>query len=715
MSECFAFRLNTGAKRPFLVVFCSTEIFPDQIVKIIKADVEKNLLPSAVYLLGSASQTNVLHSLLGDQSIVDEIDSFVGTPEEKLLPIVYDSSGVLSFLRTGEDIPVELTKAILQQGMLEIFLRRKGLITSASNFHFLKPSGDHCQGFIRASNLLVHGEEVAFLALALLPLLASRPKRIYVDTSSISYLVCKAVLMSGQYVEDIPLIESYESYAAFKQSFDFVEASDSLVLISATTSGGLAASLLENTSFYVEQVVTLFHSALLKGQIGVFDVSPAVPTNVFSFKPDECPDCGRGSKVVKIVGDQFLPETPTYAQIVIKKSDCLPTRQPFIKAFSAKGLLRWREPLSASSESAEHFFIDVEKYLEARPADFLGELTRILKKNFSRDVARVISLDDLGSIALRKAVEESIGSEGILWERMSEVNEETLHDASSIVVVAGAITSGRKLLDASRRLRCINDSSTILYLVGFSKIPSTKVLEQLKKDLQLGGHTFIVLREHSLPRIISNSKSSWDLEEGFLIKFIDQFSDSPRDLPKLLETRLEKLGSNTGEANELFLPRASGENLVLRDTFAFWVGLDIDYVNATQADVYWTIQTILHDLRSKPSSGGLGDVYHTTVISPACFDRYNDGVIQACLLRSAHPSELNYSVDEAYSQQMTDVLSSIIESYDNDQGEAVLEFLMALCTGRLTIAKYHLKSLLEKFSGATMQDEVRFLLDELER
>jgi hypothetical protein len=714
MSGGFAFRFKYNTVRPALLICCNTTVSSDEIVKAVKADVENNLLPDCVYLLGPTSHKDDFLNLFCCDSFNEEFESFVGGSRDKLVALIYNSAGEIIDAKTELAIDKGLRDAMMSQGMLDIFKRRQGLITSSSSFHFSKPSGDHCCGFIRASNLLVAGEEVAFLAISLLDHFSSAPDRIYVDTSSISYLVSVAALMSGRYSGRLPLIESFESYTALKKSYDFVESASSLVIISATTSGGLAAEILKKNNFTPEQVVTLFYSRLQASQHGIFNVACLVSESIKSSAPEDCSDCFKGSKVIKIVGDQFLPETPSHSQVVIKKVDFSPERGRFFKDFAAKNLLKWRVTSDPRAEAKEHFYINVEQYLGDMPKGFSEKLHWSVKKHVSRDVEKVIALDDPGSISLMEEVKKIAGESGVSWLTMSQLDEQGLKDSSSVVVIAGAITSGRKLLDASRKLRCISEQSSILYLVGFSKIPSKDALEQLRKDLELGGRTLVVMNECRMPRVIGSTRTSWDSEYDFLRKIgDDQLLQDPIELPGYLKARLEMLSQDEFDPNDLFLPSPSGEPLKLRDTFAFWSGLDIDYTKSTQADVYWTIQSILHDMRAKPDGGGLASLYHSTVISPACFDRYNDGVIQACLLRAATSSELNYSISDDFSQKMMDFLISVIEGAGGAQGEGVLEFLMAMCLGHLRINNEHVRELLEKAGSLEVSEDIKLLLDQL--
>jgi hypothetical protein len=219
-----------------------------------------------------------------------------------------------------------------------------------------------------------------------------------------------------------------------------------------------------------------------------------------------------------------------------------------------------------------------------------------------------------------------------------------------------------------------------------------------------------------MPRVKENTKTAWDweLEELTQGSGSDPLSGSVDEFPLALRERAELLASADNDPDKLFLPSPTSKKLQLRQTFAFWsdLGLSDSLENSTQADVYWTIQSVLHDLRIGSDEKGLASTYHSTLISPACFDRYNDGVIQACLLRAAKPVELNYAVDHEFSRQMADVLQSVITNWRNPQGEAALEFLLALWTGRLQLVDAHVKELLDLENGE-MPDEMRFIMKQL--
>ena len=59
--------------------------------------------------------------------------------------------------------------------------------------------------------------------------------------------------------------------------------------------------------------------------------------------------------------------------------------------------------------------------------------------------------------------------------------------------------------------------------------------------------------------------------------------------------------------------------------------------------------------------GVVNCVYVRNIIDPANFSRFNDGIIQASILRAAYPEELSYGIDNDTSQEMTNTLETIIK------------------------------------------------------
>lgn len=719
MSDHFAFRFHEPNDniQSSLVVFYYSRVSLDVIAKALKQDFIENLVAKNVYLMSCADQLITQQQCLEDSTFVSEFDSYVGDITKSLRCVSFDRSGVLRYCdKTG--MPDALSRALLHSGMIALFKKHRGLIESSDGYHFEKPSGDHCDKFIRASNLLVSSVEVSFLAIRLLPYLRSDLKRIYVDTSSISFLVSIAIQLFGDFDEGLPSIVSFESYAVFKKPFDFVEDRTSLLLISATTSGSLARDLGKTKQFSKDQIVTLFHVNLPHGQVGLFDVAQTGAESLVSKKPSECEFCKRDWKLIRIAGEQFLLEDPKCERLIIKKDHFDKSKQDFFRQFAATSVLQWNTAIGPADSDKEHFFIAAERAIALNARPFSDSLHKCLRKYVSRDVASVIVFEDEGSRGLEKKVREYLATdaESLKWLSPRKLVESSLAGSGSVLVLVGAITSGRSVQSVARKLRGIDPLATITYLVAFSKLPSLAAEAQLKKDLSQGGHELVILNQCAVPRVKKYSKTSWDSERDTLQPF-DKEDPYGSDLvlPATLQERRRQRMDDISDPQSLFLPDNSGHPLKLRPKFVFWADLGISterWESATQADVYWTIQTVLHDLRNPPQNKGLNTTYHTTLLSPANFDRYNDGVIQACLLRAALPIEMNYRIDPDCSRQMADVITSVLSNWDNAQGEAALEFLMALWTERLCVADEHLREIVE-FRNSNVSESLLFILDRL--
>lgn len=720
MSNYFAFRFPEpqNKDRSSLVIFFASNIGLDAISKALKMDVTENLVPKNVYLISLNNCSITLQECKSDSSFVSEFDSYVGEIDQRLFCLSIDKRGALKDC-AQRDVEGELRSTILHRGMLALFKQRGGLVVSSHGYHFVKPSGDHCNSFIRASNLLVSGVEVAFLAVSLLPHMRKDLKRIYVDSSSISYLISVAILLYDEFDSGFPTIESFASYAVLDEQFDFVEDGSSLLFISATTSGSLAKKLFNKTSFEKEQVITLFHVNLPSDQCGVFEVAAEIGEKLVSGKASACEFCKQDSKLIRIAGDQFLPENPKHELLIVKKADLNKDRQVFFKQFAAQNILQWNVRVNSAAEANEHFYIDVRQALLLEIEPFSRSLDKQLKKHLSRDLKTVIYFDDVGSQALKDKVRNYFlnGDDSVNWVACGDLTESAMQNSSSVMVLVGAITSGRSLLAISRKLRCIDQSATITYMVAFSKMPTADAFEQLKKDLTQGGHFLVVLNHCGMPRVKEYTKTAWSSEQECLQPFgeDDPFGSDKKNLPSILSGRLNLLMNNSIDSKNLFLPTCLNAPLTLRQTFAFWsdFGFDTERLSkSTQADVYWTVQSVLHDLRNASENNGLATSYHITLISPANFDRYNDGVIQACLLRAARPVEMDYRVDSIFSRQMTDVILSVLRNWDNEQGEAALEFLMALWTLRLRVEDGHFREILN-VQDKGMTDDLKFIFARL--
>lgn len=135
----------------------------------------------------------------------------------------------------------------------------------------------------------------------------------------------------------------------------------------------------------------------------------------------------------------------------------------------------------------------------------------------------------------------------------------------------------------------------------------------------------------------------------------------------------------------------------------FWPA-DLPSKPHCQADVLFTIASVLQQLRTAGPQAGERTIranwMQQTILSPENFGRFNDGIIQASLLRSARPAELDFRDDPAASGDAGRLIRRIVESAARPRGEAAAEFLLALGTGTLRLCPRDADAVLADLDGA---------------
>jgi hypothetical protein len=187
-----------------------------------------------------------------------------------------------------------------------------------------------------------------------------------------------------------------------------------------------------------------------------------------------------------------------------------------------------------------------------------------------------------------------------------------------------------------------------------------------------------------------------------------------------ITNRLEYLrkSSSTGMSNELFMPSVNGQQLKIRSDYVFF-DTNNDQDNVSQGDVFASVAILLHSWRKKYRvSGKLGlSPHQRTVINPKAFDRFNDGIIHAALLRASAASEFDYSWDAELSEEMTHIICGFIEAIQNDdnltrsqRAEALPEFILALRNEVISLSPEHLVRVKEKLNDGKWPSHITALL-----
>lgn len=687
-----------------LVCFVATDHLDiGEISTALSSEFEKNLAPDEILFLCGKPLVKELSAAWEGREMSAALSRLRGDTSVEF--ISYDKTGQEVGRKTMAGTPATSPTGldeILRRGATRIFNERGGFVEPNSSYHFENPSGRHTDRFMRLSNLLTRQSEIAFLALAVMRHLPANARFAYIDTPAL-YAIVSAVNEQWRFIAPSrrPLVaDNFGSYGGAVK-FDFDQKDGAIVLISASSSGGLASRLIEEQNFSPSAILHVLYLGKNTDKLSVaINLACDTATNPEgiveereTFTKGMCLLCDRGSKAIPLQGDQFDIRGPPLEPLIIKQSDAPRSLDENFARLATTQTLQVKS-------SRTMLWIDAETLL-AVPAyrDRLDFFTRrhvpagvqycIIDKEQTRPFAECVA--EIAKGAFKVLTRDQIES--------IEVPADELIDP--FLVIVDVIASGRSLLEISRDLRNVCPKASIIYLVGFGKITSSRARELLKSNLvqthHAAPHAFEIVEEMVLPS--ADLANAWLDELDFLQSTQDSWVEAVRPI---LEARLARLRNSAKPMiDDIFVANSDKQHLALQEGFAFWKE---NRTGASHADVFFTIASILQRLRTKPSGAGTQALrtnwLQQTLLSPENFGRYNDGIIQASILRASNPAELDFQFEPTLSADAGRIIRRVIEAADRQRGDAATEFLLALCTGRLTLSQQDLRTILEPLASA---------------
>ena len=376
---------------------------------------------------------------------------------------------------------------ILRRGATDMFRRHGGFMEPNANYQFEGPSGRHTNRFMRLSNILVRQAEIAFLAVAVMRLIPPEARFAYIDTPAL-YAVVSAVNEQWRtMVPDRPplVADNFRSYEGLDK-YEFSDYGEAVVLISASSSGGLAARLAARGFARTAVVHLLFHgkdSGTLKVAV---DLRKDMLCNPDGYAADReiyeranCKLCDVGSVPIPLKGDQFDIQGPQPEALLVNQKDAPANVGKLMGRLAGKGAL------TVTSGHRQHR-IDVARMMQA--PGFLERLEFFVRRSVPAGVEHCV-LADKEARPLAESIKAITGSPMVLHER--EAIDRTGRDPGdprAMLVVASVMGSGRSLLEISRDLREVCRTGSIIYLVGFAKTEGEEQREALKRTLVHSHH-----------------------------------------------------------------------------------------------------------------------------------------------------------------------------------------------------------------------------------
>lgn len=613
-------------------------------------------------------------------------------------------------------------------GLRRLFKDTGALLDAHAGLHYIKPGGRHTRRFIRAAAAVARSAHANFIAAALLGWASAQTfERIWVDTASITGVgYALGELLHTLDERPLPRVDSFGGHEGLK-GVSFT--TKCIALISASTSGELSRAL-EGEAVGLDRQRTLFYIGTGTTQNVLCDMSDRegdtdhdLVTPWPSWERGECPDCENQQNAIVLRGDAFTPVPGLATPVTLVAKYSTADHSAFSKHFFRKGVLSLNRNDNADSSVRRSVSVHLADYvateegrdrIATRLDRFIPFRTRYIIHADNPDARAIaeIALSLCGDVGL-KDVE-------VIPAKSLRTFEGKLDKGVSLVI-AGVVNRGQDLLNISRRLRkLIVGGGDIAYFIGVLRPPSRKVWDQTRSNLEWrtnGGkypltHVWYVETESA-----AEDDSPWTQEADVMLTMKSwlktQTSGDP--VEAVLDARIAALSEELSERNA-FLNSDHGAteasmDMRLNPNFAFWdKSIGGSAPEATHAEVYFTMSTVLH--RARHSQDGKYALFEQpgfgNVLSAENFNRFNDAVIQAALLRAARGRELRYEDLDNESRQMAAIICASLGNWrDIDQGGAALEFVLALIRGyiqlpgALRLADRHVNSVLDAGDSVT--------------
>jgi hypothetical protein len=580
------------------------------------------------------------------------------------------------------DLPVD---DFCEQGLRQL-VRDNPVVQVAPAGHVFKhPSGTINKVFIQARELPVSEPELCFvgrsLCCAFAPGLLRDVQTVFVDTMSIYPFVREALDIAGATAR----IRSFHSYGALSELSPPAE--PYVVVVSASTTGGMARKLCGNQGFDDKRVLTLIDTSAV-GRKGTVLIPLDQVDEIYAAHLTD------GTETeIELVGEHFSSKAKPPRSVTLGQPHTPKDLIRILQEFGIDGT-RAINCVPPGQNASKLVCIDAGRV--ASSEKFHGWLMAEIPWSVSIAIDHIVFTNDVGSEAIAALaadiIEQAKGARPTIIG-YNELDGASLSAAQGVLVVTAVAGDGGLLREISRDLReFVSPALPRHFLAGVGLPQTGEAWERLRQFLErntthrrYGFSSWLVL-----PVGPDGSDSAWrDLVE--LAARADIAVPAADVVDSVIaDQSLTELSTGVGVAYDRFLPKSDGTPLGLSDGFLFFGDAFKDRLaEVTPATTYLAVSSVLQAARDlKIASNQLRPTgYESVVLAPENFLRFNDNLLQACMLRAAHPSELDYSASPHLSTLMKEFLVKIFARHAHPYGAASLEFAAALATGRLKLKK----------------------------
>ncbi|MGH8646849.1 MAG: hypothetical protein ACREX4_21285 [Gammaproteobacteria bacterium] len=550
---------------------------------------------------------------------------------------------------------------------------------------FRHPSKTINKLFIQARELATSEAELAFvgrcLTRALPPLRAPDLAQVYIDTMGIYSFVREALSFAGSTAS----VHSYHSYVELSELSPPTE--PYAVVISASTSGGMAKSLHVEQGFDDDRLMTLIdasrngrHGSVL---IALDDVDPSYRKQLVDGTETQ----------IELFGEHFSSKAKPPRAVTLGQPHSPKSLSEFLKQFGIGGLHGLNAQPSAGTTSR---LVCLDSNAVGSNPKLLSWLDNEIAWRVAVAIDHVVHADDAGSKALAERAADKLHAAKGCSARPAvtpygSLETTTLEHAHGVLVVQAVAGDGGLLREVSRDLReFLRPDIPRHFLVGVGLPQSEETWQRLKQFLvkntsprEYGFSAWLVL-----PIGSDGTTNAWQALSDLATQAQVQTPSVAGVSAPILTDSIDLAVHLVRGAFNSFLPTSTGAALGLSEGFLFFGDAFNNRLHEVPASAtYATVASVLQAARDLgvPANQLKPTGYESVVLSPENFLRFNDNLLQACILRAAHPSELDYSSSPHLSRLMKEFLLKVFSRHGHAYGAASLEFAAALACGRLKL------------------------------
>lgn len=701
---------NQGTVEALVICYNSCALAIDNVYRDIEEALKaRDNLPDCVYVIGSSSQCAVFKEAWkpandrreymltrGMKLGLDFVKQYVffEWQETRFVKHVLGS--------TAETYKFD-PEWLLTQGVNSLLDKNNAIHQAPSGHVFKHPSGNKNKVFIQAreiandeAELFVVGYTIAVKYGAKL----SEAKKILIDTMGIYAYVMNALSLCGGQAE----ILSFHSYDELEKlnppSVPY------FCIVSASTSGRMAKTM--KARRFAEDLITTMVDVTSVGRCGdVMVPLDAMGVHFHDLAVSE-------GTLIEIIGENFTSKAKPPRPVVIGVPHAPDALNAIHKYFGFSVL-----PFNSPMEGGRTKLLQLDALSILKHDKFVEWLDAEINWSFPLTVSHVIHANDETSLRLAKAILVRLQSklakgDAIRLIPYKDLDKPLCEDATGVVVVSTVSRDGGVLREISRDLRSYIDAKVPRHFITPIGIPQTSASW---KQLE------IFLTKNPTSR--SYGFSNWiqmpigdDSERNIWTRLTELASRAQglevRELElerevnaEIVVASLELAADEIDEAYNGFLKSPRGKPLTLSEGYLFFAKdseIAKRYAEVSQSALYLTMSAVLqyarehkdHTKRLCPTG------YESVVLGPECFMRFNDAVLQACLLRASLPSELDYSASPELSKLMRELLSKVFTRWNKDFGDAALEFAASIAVGSLRLTRSDMNELFDEvFEKAT--------------